>query len=215
MLFNGCILDTLILSYQSVIFSDMEIIQLMGNARTDYGKKQSKADRTNGLVPCAIYSGDKATHFTVTPMQVRDIVYTPDFKLAQISVDGGASQKCFLKGISFHPVTDAILNIEFQELVPNRKVLVEIPITTKGVSPGVKAGGKLLQSVRRAKIKCLPENLVGELSLDISSLELGQAIRIRDIQPAEGVEIMNPGGTPVAIIEIPRALRSAAAKQGK
>ena len=192
----------------------MEIIQLVGTARTEYGKKQSKADRTNGLIPCAIYSGDKASHFTITPMEVRDLVYTPEFKLAQITV-GDTSQKCFLKQISFHPVTDKILNIEFQELVPGRKFLVEIPITTKGVSPGVKAGGKLLQSVRRAKIKCLPESLVNELSLDISSLELGQAIRIRDIQPAEGVEIMNPGGTPVAIIEIPRALRSAAAKAGK
>lgn len=192
----------------------MEIIQLVGTARTEYGKKQSKADRTNGLIPCAIYSGDKASHFTITPMEVRDLVYTPEFKLAQITV-GDTSQKCFLKQISFHPVTDKILNIEFQELVPGRKFLVEIPITTKGISPGVKAGGKLLQSVRRAKIKCLPESLVNELSLDISSLELGQAIRIRDIQPAEGVEIMNPGGTPVAIIEIPRALRSAAAKAGK
>jgi large subunit ribosomal protein L25 len=192
----------------------MEFVNISGTTRTDFGKKQSKADRANGHIPCVIYSGVNAVHFTTQPLVVRDLVFTPAFKLAHITVEG-KEYKCFVKQVSFHPVTDNILTIEFQELIPGRRLIVDIPVVTVGSSPGVKAGGKLLQSVRRVRIKCYPEDLVTEMTLDISSLELGQAIRVRDIKAESGIEIVNPAGTPVALIEIPRALRSAAAKQGK
>jgi large subunit ribosomal protein L25 len=73
----------------------------------------------------------------------------------------------------------------------------------------------LQQSVRRIKIKTTPEHLVDNLTLDVSELELGQSIRVRDIDPIEGVEIQNPGGQPVATVEVPRALRSAATAEKK
>jgi large subunit ribosomal protein L25 len=79
----------------------------------------------------------------------------------------------------------------------------------------VKAGGKLIQSVRRVKIKTMPENMVQELHVDISNLDLGQSLRVRDILPNPGVEIVNAPSIPVAVIEIPRALRSAAAASEK
>ena len=79
----------------------------------------------------------------------------------------------------------------------------------------MRAGGKLLQLMRRIKIKTTPEKMVDELSLNISSLELGQSIRVRDIKPVDGVEIMSPASAPVGVIEVPRALRSAAAAEKK
>ena len=75
------------------------------------------------------------------------------------------------------------------------------------------SGGKLQQSLRRIKVKTTPEKMIDCLTLDVSGMELGQAIRVRDIEVEEGIEIMNPPGTPVASVEIPRALRSAAAAE--
>ena len=63
--------------------------------------------------------------------------------------------------------------------------------------------------MRTVKLKALPENIIDEITVDISQLELGQSIRVRDIQAGDGVEVLNAPGIPVATVEIPRALRSA------
>ncbi len=196
----------------------MEVISINANKRADVGKKSTKAARKEGLVPGVIYGGKEVVHFTAKPFDFRDLVYTADFKLAEINVEG-TPVKCILKDIQFHPVTEDIVHMDFVELVDGQNVIVEIPVRFKGVAPGVKVGGKLIQLVRRVKVKTTPDKLVNALYADISTLELGQSARVRDIEAGEDLEIMNNGSIPVCAIEIPRALRSAtaaaAAKDGE
>lgn len=186
----------------------MEIVAIKGQLRSDVGKKSSKAVRKEGLVPCVLYGTKEVIHFAVDPKSVKNLIYTPDFKLAEIDIDGTV-YKTILKDTQFHPVSDAIVHLDFLALVEGQKVNIEVPVRFKGVSPGIKLGGKLQQNLRRVKIKSTPEQMVGDLTLDISKLKLGDAIRVRDIAAIEGVEIMSPAGTPVASVEIPRALKSA------
>ncbi|NET39195.1 MAG: 50S ribosomal protein L25 [Cyanothece sp. SIO1E1] len=192
----------------------MEIVAVKGQARTDVGKKASKAVRKEGRVPCVIYGTQDTLHFSIDPKEVKPLVYTPAFKLAEVELDGG-THKCIVKDIQFHPVSDEIVHIDFLSLTDGHKVKVEVPVGFEGVSPGMKLGGKLQQNLRRVKIKTTPEHLVDQLVLDISHLELGQSVRVRDIAAIDGIEIMSPPGTPIASIEIPRALRSAASAASK
>ncbi len=187
----------------------MEIIAVNGVVRSELGKKGTKADRNAAMIPCVMYGGTGNVHFKTTLADVRHLIYTPNFKTAEITLDNGAKHTAILKGTAFHPVNEAILHIDFLELLPNKPVRVEVPLRFKGVSPGVKAGGKLLQSVRRVKIKCTPEDLVDELFVNISQMELGSTSRVREIEVPKGVEVMMSPSIPVAVIEIPRALRSA------
>ena len=189
----------------------MESIAVQGSLRTEVGKKASKAVRKEGLIPCVLYGGEDVIHFTTTLSDVKGLIYTADFKIAEISVDG-KTHRCILKSWQAHPLTDAIEHIDFLRLIDGNKINVEVPVKFKGSSAGEKVGGKLQQSVRRVKIKTTPEKLIDAIFMDISHLKLGQSIRIRDIEPIEGVEIVNSPGIPVATIEIPRALRSAEAK---
>lgn len=177
-----------------------------GSARALLGKKGSKVGRREGLIPCVIYTGDQNVHFNTTISDVRHLVYSPDFKLADIALDGN-SFSCIVKEIQFHPVTEAIVHMDFQQLIPDRKVIVELPLRFRGTSPGVKVGGKLIQNVRKVKVKSLPNHLLNELIVDISTLELGGVIRVRDIDVESGIEIMLNPSVPVAQIEIPRALK--------
>lgn len=186
----------------------MEIVAIKGQVRSDVGKKSSKAVRKEGLVPCVLYGTKDIIHFTIDPKSVNDLIYTPDFKLAEIELDG-TTYKTILKDTQFHPVSDEIVHLDFLALTDGHKVKVEVPVRFKGISPGIKLGGKLQQNLRRVKIKTTPEHLVSDLTLDVSELALGDAIRVRDIVALEGIEIMSPGGTPVASVEIPRALKSA------
>ena len=192
----------------------MQTVAIKGEARTDLGKKFTKSVRNEGKIPCVLYGKDEVAHFSTTLKDIKSIVYTPEFKVAEIELAGN-TYRCILKDVQYHPVTDEILHIDFLKLIDGHPVKVEVPIKFTGTSPGVKSGGKLIQQVRRIKIKTVPEKIVDELTLDISSLELGQSIRVRDIQAIEGIEIMNSPGIPVALVEIPRALRSAAAAKEK
>lgn len=188
----------------------MQIVSISGSPRTDLGKKHNKQLRKAGAVPCVIYGGESPIHFSAPAGVFRPLIYTPDFKLVEIEVEG-KTYKCIMKDTQFHPVTDALMHVDLLELVANKKVNVELPVKFVGVSPGVKNGGKLIQNLRRIKVKTTPEKLIDHLTLDISDLALGSAIRIRDITAVDGIEVINSPAIPVATVEVPRALKSAEA----
>ena len=192
----------------------MQFVAVNGTVRTDLGKKGTKAVRNEGKIPCVLYDLNQVVHFSADFNEIKKLIYTPDFKLAEINVDG-KTYKCILKDYQMHPVTDTITHIDFLNLVDGQAIKVEVPVRFKGSSPGVKVGGKLQQTMRRVKIKTTPEHLVDQLTLDVSSLQLGQSIRVRDIEALEGIEVMSAPGTPVAIVEVPRSLRSATAAAAK
>jgi large subunit ribosomal protein L25 len=161
-----------------------------------------------------VYGPGFTEHFSTDLATVRHLIYTPDFKVADVSV-GGQKHRCIVKDVQYHPVSEKILHIDFLLLKEGHPVKVEVPLRFTGSAIGVKGGGKLQQKVRRVKIKTLPETLVTELNMDITNLDMGQSIRVRDIQPPQNIEILNAPNTPVATIDIPRALRSAAAAAEK
>jgi large subunit ribosomal protein L25 len=82
-----------------------------------------------------------------------------------------------------------------------------VPLRFTGTAPGVKNGGKFLTKMRNINILTTPEHVVDEVYADISAMELGSTLRIRDIIIPTGVDITNSPAVPVASIEIPRALR--------
>ena len=185
----------------------MQIVNISGEARHSNGKSANSALRKEGKVPAVIYGGKENVHFTTTPKELKSLVYTPDFKLAEIAVDG-KTYKTILKDIQFHPVTDEIVHVDFQELIAKRKVNVSLPIRFTGVSPGVKNGGIFMQSMRKVKVKVDPEHIVDELVADISDLKLGSAIRVRDLVVGEGIQVIANGATPLAAVEVPRVLKT-------
>ena len=187
----------------------MVTLAINGTRREEVGKKATKAVKKAGLVPCVLYSRAKDNvHFTVHPHDVRDLVYTGDFKLAELSVDG-ASHRCIIKAVDFHPVKDTVEHIDFIELQDGHPIKIEVPLRFEGTSPGVRNGGKFIQSVRKIKIKATPELLIDEVVADISAMKLGDSIRVRDINVTEGVEIMNQEALPVASVIVPRILKGA------
>ena len=187
----------------------MQTVAVKGQKR-DVASKASVV-RKEGRIPAVIYGGDTLEHFSTTHNEVKALIFTPDFKLAELDLDGTV-HKCIVKDIQWHPVTDEILHIDFLAIQEGRKVNVEIPVKFKGVSPGVKSGGKLMQTMRKVKVKLDPKDLVDELFIDISDLALGASVRVKDIEKNDAIEFMVNSAIPVATVEIPRALKSAAAK---
>lgn len=190
----------------------MNTVQISATARPNLGKKATKELRIAGNIPAVLYSKNGVEHFTTTHNDVKHLVFTPEFKLAEITVNGVA-HKAILKDVVFHPVTDAIQHLDFLELVDGHALKANIPVQVKGVSPGVKAGGKLMRTLRTVTVKTTPDKLIDVLYVDISELELGFAVRVRDLEVPEGVEVMVDGATPIANVIVPRAMKSEASAE--
>lgn len=193
----------------------MEIVKLDALKRELVGKKACKSTRSQDQVPCNIYGGGENISFSVDYNSLKKGIYTDKFMVFELNVEGTV-KRAVVKEIQFHPTSDRMIHLDFQELVDGKKVKTEIPLMTKGFSKGQQAGGKLEIKQRRIKIKADAENIPSIIEIDVTNLELGKSLRIRDII-TDKFEILNAPAIPIVSITIPRALRSqqAAAAAGK
>ncbi|EKF55087.1 50S ribosomal protein L25/general stress protein Ctc [Galbibacter marinus] len=192
----------------------MKSITIKGSQRESVGKVSTKALRNAGKVPCVIYGGDKALHFSAEEKAFKDLVYTPNAHTVVISLEDGASYNAILQDIQFHPVTDTILHIDFYQLEDDREVTIEIPVRTVGVAPGVLAGGVLRLNSRKLKVKALPANLPDYIEADISGLEIGNKLYVTKVAN-ENYKIMHPDNTVVCQVRVSRAAMKAAQDAAK
>jgi large subunit ribosomal protein L25 len=183
----------------------MKTITIEGQLRTETGKKATRQLRSQGLVPGVIYGGTQEIAFSAPVLAYKSIVYTPDFQLAEIKVDG-KSYKCIMKDLQFDKVTDHLSHVDFLELIQDRPVVATIPIKFTGVSVGVKDGGRLITKVKALKVKSLPQHLKENIEVDITNLELNGNIRVEDVKEPN-YEILNSPRIPIASVVMTRQLK--------
>ncbi len=183
----------------------MKSITIEGQLRTDSGKKATRQLRSQLQVPGVIYGGSKEINFSAPATAFKDIVYTPDFMLAEVKIDGH-SYRCILKDLQFHKVTDALLHVDFLELVEDKKVIATLPLKFVGVPAGVKAGGKLVTKMKSLKVKAFPKYLKEHIDVDINKLELNENVRVEDVI-MENMEVLNSPRIPIASVTMTRQLK--------
>jgi large subunit ribosomal protein L25 len=183
----------------------MKTITIEGQLRTGTGKKAARQLRSQGLVPGVIYGGTQEINFTAPVLAFKSIVYTPDFQLADIKVDG-KSYKCILKDLQFDKVSDQLSHVDFLELVQDKPVIATIPVKFTGTSQGVKDGGRLITKVKALKVKTLPQHLKENIEVDITNLQLNGNIRVEDVQESN-YEILNSPRIPIASVVMTRQLK--------
>ncbi len=198
----------------------MKSIQIQGSARTETGKKATRDLRRNDSVPCVLYGSQKdengkqiATHFSVTVDGLRKLVYTPHIYVVDLNIDGKIVN-AVMKDIQFHPVTDAILHVDFYQIDENNPIVMEVPVQLEGLAEGVKAGGKLVLQMRKLKVKALYNVIPERMIINVSSLGLGKTIKVGELS-YEGLEIQNAKDAVVCAVKLTRAARGAQAAAGK
>ena len=191
----------------------MKTITIEGQLRTEMGKKATRQLRSQDLVPAVIYGGAQEINFSASAKAFKPIVYTSEFQKAEISVNG-QKYVCILKDLQFGKVSDALLHIDFLELVENKKVVATLPLHLTGAPAGVKAGGKLVVKMKTLKVKALPKDLRESIQLDISNLQLNENIRVEDVKE-ENMEILNSPRIPIASIVMTRQLKQEESKDEK
>lgn len=198
----------------------MKSIQIKGSLRTETGKKATHELRKSNGVPCVLYGMQKdengkpvATHFTVTTDELRNLVYTPHIYVVDLNIDGKVVN-AIMKDIQFHPVTDAILHVDFLQINEENPIVMEVPVQLEGLAEGVKAGGKLSLQIRKLKVKALYNVIPERLVINVTSLGLGKTIKVGELN-YEGLELLNAKEAVVCAVKLTRAARGAQATAAK
>ncbi|MGV8827581.1 MAG: 50S ribosomal protein L25/general stress protein Ctc [Breznakibacter sp.] len=189
----------------------MQTIELNGVNRVGTGKKVAKLLRQEELVPCVLYGAGEVVHFSAHVNEFRYLVYSPNVYIVNLNIDGKTVQ-AILKDIQYHPVSDAILHVDFLQISMDKVTVMEIPVTLSGLAEGVKAGGKLQLEIRKLKVKALPKDMPDTLNIDITNLGLGKGIKVGELS-YDNVEILNAKNAVVVAVKLTRAARAAAQGQ--
>jgi len=160
----------------------MKSITIKGSKRESVGKVSTKALRNAEKVPCVLYGGGNAIHFSADELSFSKLVYTTKALSVVIELEGDEKYNAILQDIQFHPVSDKILHIDFYQLFDDKEVTMDIPVEFVGQAPGVKlSGGVLSKNRRKLRVRALPANLPDNIIADISNLEIGTKLYVTEV----------------------------------
>ena len=188
----------------------MKTTELTAYAREERGKRSLKDLRKEGKIPAVIYHNREATHITLDYKTSKEVVFTPDTYIVKLNIDGGESADTIIREVQFHPVKDTIQHIDFLQVTGDKDVILSLPIKLTGSPAGVAKGGKLLQKLRKLKVKGVPTQLPDYVEVDVAELDLGQTRKVGEADFGD-IKVLTSPSAGVASIEIPRSLRSAGA----
>ena len=185
----------------------MKECALVGTPRSEYGKKASKAFRAEELIPCNLYVCGLSSTFTVAAADVRKLIYTPDTQIVDLTI-GELKTKAVVKELQHHPIDGKTLHIDFLAVDEKKPVVVEIPVQLNGLAEGVKAGGKLVQMMRKLKVQGIYTAFPDRINIDVTELGLGKKIAVEDVK-IEGLKMVNPADACVAEVKATRQSKAA------
>ncbi|WP_207536099.1 50S ribosomal protein L25/general stress protein Ctc [Desertivirga arenae] len=191
----------------------MKTIAISGSKRGNVGKRDAKELRYEGKVPAVLYGGNEQIHFAVNASDLKAIIYTPEVQFVEIDIEGTKVQ-AIIQDSQFHPLNEQILHVDFFQLNPEKPLIMGIPVKLTGTSPGVKMGGKLVQKLRKLRVKALPANMPQNVEVSIEPLEVGKSVRVRDLKFDE-FEITNTPEDTIVSVTTSRALRQAEQEAAK
>jgi len=187
----------------------MAIAELEVQSRSALGKSAVKKMRAEGLVPAVLYGAEVES----TPLAVHEHTLSRFFdkyghsQLVSLIVDSDSKDEeklAIVKDVQYHPVTGRVSHLDFYGIRIGVPIEVEVPLSFEGKAVGITRGG-LLQPVRRSLgIRCLPREIPDVLKIDVSALDVGDAIHLNDLE-IEGIEFVSPINFTIVTVQTPKA----------
>jgi large subunit ribosomal protein L25 len=185
----------------------MKQVSLSGSPRENVGRKGAEELRRSGRIPGVIYGGKDQVPFSVLRNDWDKIVARPDTLQINIEVNG-KTYPTIIQESQQNPVTDLVTHIDLLELIPGKEVKTTLPVRTVGVSEGVRSGGKLMLNYRKVRIMGKPEFIPDDIQVDITSLKIGDMVRVREIK-IEGCKVLEAEASAIVSVQVTRAAMAA------
>lgn len=174
----------------------MAEVTLEVSRREGTGKELAKKLRRDGKVPAVVYGGHKeSVAITVDRKAVSELVQKSEHGVRSIFLlkMAGSDQKrhAMIKEITINPISRQMQHIDFVRVVMDEKLKVTVPVHVIGTAIGVKEGGLLDWQVRELHLECLPTAIPDSIDVDVTSLNHHEYIRVKDLQLADGVKVLD------------------------
>ncbi|MFA5668219.1 MAG: 50S ribosomal protein L25 [Balneolaceae bacterium] len=172
----------------------------------DTSKQANRALRAEKRVPAILYGPEitENINFSVDEIELERILNKNQTKLQILTIEG-KEYKTLLKRTDFDPVTDRPIHVDFYVLSNKHRVTLRVPIKITGNARGVvEGGGRLLQPMVSVRIRVYPEFIPTEYVLDVTSLKIGDALHVKDLN-LEGIEPIDSVDRTIVTIQRPKA----------
>ncbi len=180
--------------------------------RTEKGKGASRRLRRENKVPAILYGPHiEPLMLTVKRSDIEKIMKSAEressilFDMILHSNGDKVNKKVMFKEIQIDPIKDIPLHVDFYEVAMDKEITVELPIRLVGTPIGTEKGGILEHLIREITVSCLPDKLIDLLEVDVSKLDIGDAIHIKDISFPEGIKPEDDPDTAIAVVVAPEA----------
>ena len=193
-------------------------VKLAARPRAEVGRNAVKQVHARGSVPAVIYgSKNEPQNLEVSKKELQQLLAhaVGENILVELEVAGQGTRLSLIQEVQHHPVKSTILHVDFHEVSLNEEIEAEIPVEATGEALGVKTfGGLLEQSIRALPIRCLPQNLPEIITVDVSSLNVGEALHVRDLVLPKGVTAATDAELTVFLVSEPTVSEEPAPAEG-
>jgi len=188
----------------------LELIELKTNIRTTTGNGPARRLRQKGQIPAVLYG--PGTESVLLSVNISDIdrilkkgrIGQALLNLVILNNEETSTKTVMVKELQHHPVSRDFLHIDFYEVAMDRKIMVNIPVTTIGKAKGVETGG-ILQIVRRElEVQCFPLDVPESIEIDITDLDVGDSIHLGDIARQSKIEFLYDENITVVTVVTPK-----------
>lgn len=205
----------------------MEKINLKAELREELGKEAVKKLRRQGFIPAIVYKGSNCLNIKVSSKDFFDVIHTKagENVIVNLQIEGHhptkgkghtsskkMSKTAIIKEIQHHPVKEQTLHVDFNEISLTEVLAVKVPIAVKGEAQGIKEGGVLEHVLWEIEIECLPTQIPEDIPVDVSPLNIGDSILVKDLQIPEGIKVLSDPEATVISLAAPRVEEAEEAK---
>lgn len=195
-------------------------VSIKATPRTALGRNAVKQVKAAQAVPAILYGQGLVPQPLQVERRAIDTVLSHavgENILVNLEIEGGEAggRLALINEVQHHPVSRSVLHIDFQAVSTTETLVAEVPIEPVGEAVGVKTGGGLLeQSLRSLEVECLPKDLPETIRVDVSNMNLGQALHVSELPALPGVKYLLDGEVTVFLVSEPKVSEEAAPTEG-
>ncbi|TSC56814.1 MAG: large subunit ribosomal protein L25 [Parcubacteria group bacterium Gr01-1014_18] len=183
------------------------VVSLKAQKREAFGRKNQSV-REEGWVPGVIY-GKKFNNASISVRKgelEKVLRQGGSSGLVKVEIEGGENIDTLLQDFQYHHLSGDISHVDFLKIDMNEPITASASVVIKGKSKAItELAGTLINKINRLTIKCLPKDLISSIEIDISVIEkLGQSIKVKDVVPPAGVQILNYPTDVIVVVPVPR-----------
>jgi len=183
---------------------DQVVLNFEPRSKEEIGKQGVKRVRSAGFIPAIVYgAGKKPQAIKLDRKELHKIDIHHENVVVNL-LSEGRKQIALIKEVQRHPVNNEVLHIDFEYISLREKIRLKVPVVARGESPGVKAGGILEHLLWEVEIECFPTNVPEQIDVDVSDLNIGDLVYVKDLRAPEGVKIVEEPEQIVLSIEPPK-----------